>query len=134
MCVVGAGGVGGYLAARLAAVGCEVSVIARGPHLQAIQVSPPAPLRRTRAMRTTQQRSVPPAASLQRSHSEGGVEFRREMARGAESASAPVTQPLELKVWRAVGGRRTGFVWIASQGTWWWRFKPWTVRRRWGAR
>jgi 2-dehydropantoate 2-reductase len=43
VCIIGAGGVGGYLAARLAAVGCEVSVIARGAHLEAIQVSPPGP-------------------------------------------------------------------------------------------
>jgi 2-dehydropantoate 2-reductase len=35
--VVGAGGVGGYLATRLAAAGVEVGVIARGAHLEAIR-------------------------------------------------------------------------------------------------
>src|SRR5438046_8640996 len=35
--VVGAGAVGGHIAAKLAASGTEVSVVARGPHLQAVQ-------------------------------------------------------------------------------------------------
>jgi len=37
ICVVGAGAIGGYLAVRLARSGQDVSVIARGPHLAAIQ-------------------------------------------------------------------------------------------------
>ena len=37
ICVVGAGAIGGYLAVRLARAGHDVSVIARGPHLAAIQ-------------------------------------------------------------------------------------------------
>lgn len=37
VCVYGAGAIGGYLAARLARTGCEVSAIARGAHLQAIR-------------------------------------------------------------------------------------------------
>ena len=37
ICVVGAGGIGGLIAARLAQAGEEVSVIARGPHLAAIR-------------------------------------------------------------------------------------------------
>jgi 2-dehydropantoate 2-reductase len=37
ICVVGAGGIGGLLAARLAQSGEEVTVIARGPHLAAIR-------------------------------------------------------------------------------------------------
>lgn len=37
ICVVGAGAIGGMLAARLAHSGQEVSVIARGPHLAAIR-------------------------------------------------------------------------------------------------
>ena len=37
ICVYGAGGIGGYLAVSLAKAGAEVSVIARGPHLKAIQ-------------------------------------------------------------------------------------------------
>ncbi len=37
ICVYGAGAVGGYLGAMLAAVGCDVSLVARGPHLAAIQ-------------------------------------------------------------------------------------------------
>ena len=35
--IIGAGGVGGYLAHRLAAAGEEVAVLARGPHLAAIR-------------------------------------------------------------------------------------------------
>ena len=37
VCVVGAGAIGGFMAVRLANSGNEVSVIARGPHLQAIK-------------------------------------------------------------------------------------------------
>ena len=37
VCVYGAGAIGGYLATLLARAGCEVSAIARGPHLRAIQ-------------------------------------------------------------------------------------------------
>jgi 2-dehydropantoate 2-reductase len=39
ICVVGAGGIGGLLAARLAQSGEEVTVIARGPHLAAIRAN-----------------------------------------------------------------------------------------------
>ena len=39
ICVVGAGAIGGYMAVRLAKVGHDVSVIARGPHLAAIQAN-----------------------------------------------------------------------------------------------
>ena len=39
VCVYGAGAIGGHLAARLAKGGAEVSVIARGAHLAAIQAS-----------------------------------------------------------------------------------------------
>ena len=35
--VFGAGGIGGYLGAKLAQAGDEVALIARGPHLSAIQ-------------------------------------------------------------------------------------------------
>lgn len=37
ICVVGAGAIGGLMGARLAQSGCEVSLIARGPHLAAIR-------------------------------------------------------------------------------------------------
>ena len=37
--VMGAGGIGGYLAARLGAAGADVAVIARGPHLTALRRS-----------------------------------------------------------------------------------------------
>lgn len=37
ICIFGAGAVGGYLGARLAAAGAEVSVVARGAHLAAIR-------------------------------------------------------------------------------------------------
>jgi 2-dehydropantoate 2-reductase len=37
VCIVGAGAIGGMLAVKLAQTGAQVSVVARGPHLQAIQ-------------------------------------------------------------------------------------------------
>ncbi len=37
ICIFGVGGIGGYLAVSLAKAGAEVSVIARGPHLEAIK-------------------------------------------------------------------------------------------------
>jgi 2-dehydropantoate 2-reductase len=37
ICIYGAGGIGGFLAVALAKAGADVSVIARGPHLAAIQ-------------------------------------------------------------------------------------------------
>jgi len=39
ICVFGAGAVGGHLAAWLARAGLDVSVVARGPHLEAIQAN-----------------------------------------------------------------------------------------------
>ncbi|HET7879619.1 MAG TPA: 2-dehydropantoate 2-reductase, partial [Acetobacteraceae bacterium] len=39
ICVFGAGAVGGYLAASLAQGGSDISVIARGPHLEAIRAN-----------------------------------------------------------------------------------------------
>ena len=37
ICIYGAGAIGGFMAARLHEAGAEVSLIARGPHLEAIQ-------------------------------------------------------------------------------------------------
>ena len=37
ICIVGAGAIGGYMGARLALAGQQVTLIARGAHLQAIQ-------------------------------------------------------------------------------------------------
>ena len=37
ICIFGAGAVGGHVAARLAAAGQEVSVVARGAHLEAMR-------------------------------------------------------------------------------------------------
>src|SRR5262249_21624713 len=37
ICVVGAGAIGGLVAAKLAAIGQDVSVVVRGPHLAAIR-------------------------------------------------------------------------------------------------
>lgn len=37
ICIFGAGAIGGYLAAKLAQAGADVSIVARGPHLAAIQ-------------------------------------------------------------------------------------------------
>ena len=37
ICIFGAGAIGGYMGAKLAAVGADVSLVARGPHLEALQ-------------------------------------------------------------------------------------------------
>jgi len=37
ICIFGAGAIGGYIGAKLAAVGADVSLVARGPHLAALQ-------------------------------------------------------------------------------------------------
>ena len=37
ICVFGAGAIGGLMAARLEAAGTPVSIVARGPHLAAVQ-------------------------------------------------------------------------------------------------
>ena len=37
ICIYGAGAIGGFMAARLHEAGAEVSLIARGPHLEAIR-------------------------------------------------------------------------------------------------
>ena len=42
ICVFGAGAIGGYMGAKLARAGAEVSLVARGPHLAAMQANGPA--------------------------------------------------------------------------------------------
>ncbi len=37
ICIYGAGSIGGYLGVELSLSGCEVTLIARGPHLQAMR-------------------------------------------------------------------------------------------------
>jgi 2-dehydropantoate 2-reductase len=37
LCIYGAGAIGGYMAAKLAKAGADVSLVARGPHLKAMQ-------------------------------------------------------------------------------------------------
>ena len=39
VCVFGAGAIGGYLGACLSRSGAEVSLVARGPHLEAIRAA-----------------------------------------------------------------------------------------------
>ena len=37
VCIFGAGAIGGYLGVQLAQAGAEVSLVARGPHLEAMR-------------------------------------------------------------------------------------------------
>ena len=37
ICIFGAGAIGGYMGAKLAEAGADVSLVARGPHLAAMQ-------------------------------------------------------------------------------------------------
>ena len=46
ICIFGAGAIGGYMGAKLAAAGADVSLVARGPHLAAIAGQGPDPDRR----------------------------------------------------------------------------------------
>ncbi len=39
ICIFGAGAIGGYMGAKLAKSGAEVSLVARGPHLAAMQAN-----------------------------------------------------------------------------------------------
>ena len=39
VCIYGAGAIGGYVGAQLARAGAEVSFVARGPHLAAMQAN-----------------------------------------------------------------------------------------------
>ena len=39
ICIFGAGAIGGYMGAKLAQVGADVSLVARGPHLEAMQAN-----------------------------------------------------------------------------------------------
>ena len=39
ICIFGAGAIGGYMAAKLADAGADVSLVARGPHLEAMQAN-----------------------------------------------------------------------------------------------
>ena len=39
ICIFGAGAIGGYLGAKLAQAGAEVSLVARGPHLAAMRAN-----------------------------------------------------------------------------------------------
>ena len=37
ICIFGAGAIGGYMGVKLAQVGADVSLVARGPHLEAMK-------------------------------------------------------------------------------------------------
>ena len=37
ICIFGAGAIGGFMGVKLAQVGADVSLVARGPHLEAIK-------------------------------------------------------------------------------------------------
>jgi NADPH-dependent 2,4-dienoyl-CoA reductase/sulfur reductase-like enzyme len=39
ICIFGAGAIGGYMGAKLAQAGADVSLVARGPHLAAMQAN-----------------------------------------------------------------------------------------------
>ena len=39
ICIFGAGAIGGYMGAKLAEAGADVSLVARGPHLAAMQAN-----------------------------------------------------------------------------------------------
>ena len=41
ICIFGAGAIGGYMGAKLAQAGADVSLVARGPHLAAMQAQGP---------------------------------------------------------------------------------------------
>ncbi len=63
ICIFGAGAIGGYMGAKLALAGAEVSLVARGPHLAAIQ-SNGLTLIEDEETRTVNVRATDDAASL----------------------------------------------------------------------
>lgn len=63
ICIFGAGAIGGYMGAKLAQVGADVSLVARGPHLRAIQDNG-LTLNEDGHSRTVQVRATDDAASL----------------------------------------------------------------------
>ena len=89
ICIFGAGAIGGYLGAKLAAAGAEVSLVARGPHLEAMRRQRPDA--RSRAAETT----VPVSASRRSGGARpaGLRDHHPEGAFGAGGASAGM-QPL----------------------------------------
>ncbi|MEF3049201.1 2-dehydropantoate 2-reductase [Pseudotabrizicola sp. L79] len=64
ICIFGAGAIGGYMAAKLAKAGAEVSIVARGPHLAAIQSRGLTLIEENAAPVTVQVRASAAAADL----------------------------------------------------------------------
>lgn len=63
ICIFGAGALGGYMAAKLAGVGADISLVARGPHLAALQSKGLTLIEDGRAQ-TYKERATDDAASL----------------------------------------------------------------------
>ena len=66
ICVYGAGAIGGNFAARLADAGNEVSIVARGAHLEAIRANGAPHQRLARAMKVGKEEMLGVLAAVRR--------------------------------------------------------------------
>ncbi len=118
ICVYGAGAIGGYIGARLALAGEDVSLIARGPHLAAMQH------RGVRLLEGGDERVARPLCTAD--PGEAGVQDYVIVTLKAHSVPGVVDamQPLL--------GPETAVVWAVNGVPWWYFYRldpPWTDLR-----
>lgn len=120
ICIYGAGAIGGYLAASLAEAGADVSVVARGPHLAAIQ-SAGLTLRKDGVEKNYRLRATDDPAALgvqdyvvvaMKAHTVPAVVDQFAPLLGADTAIVPAVNGIP---WWYFYGARTG---TALDGTW----------------
>jgi 2-dehydropantoate 2-reductase len=119
ICVFGAGAIGGYLAAKLAqSGGPEVSLVARGPHLEAIR-SRGLVLEAGGERISSRPHAAADAAEL-------GIQDFVLVTLKAHQV------PPAIPALRALAGPETAFVWAVNGVPWWYFFGlegPWRDRR-----
>jgi 2-dehydropantoate 2-reductase len=118
LCVYGAGAIGGYLGAALAKAGVEVSLVARGPHLEAIKT-------RGLTLRTEAGETTVRLAATEDPATLGPHDYV-VIALKANSVPAVVERM------RPLLGRDTAVVFAVNGVPWWYFYKlpgPWENRR-----
>jgi len=118
LCVYGAGAIGGYLGAALAKAGVDVSLVARGPHLEAIKA-------RGLTLSTEAGESTVRVAATEDPAALGAQDYV-VIALKANSVPAVVERL------RPLLGRDTAVVFAVNGVPWWYFYKlpgPWENRR-----
>ncbi len=105
ICIYGAGAIGGFLGAKLAAAGAEVSLVARGPHLAAMQA------RGLRLIEAGREATLPVRAAAD--PAELGPQDAVIVALKAHSA------PAAAPAMRALFHQGTTVVWAVNGLPWW---------------